>query len=246
MAFDEQEYKSILKKFSEYIVPFDSNINSSRKPQKKVYLRHDIEADLEMALYLAKLNNRYGAVGSFMVQVCSEFYNVNTAKNLNILKNISDLGQEIGLHYYSEYRESKNFAFQDFAFQSEILNCALTQNKLQKFKVFSYHRPTPIQLEVSSIRQIPDGYIDCYSPEYFTYSSSLTDITIKYMSDSDHEWRYGHPLDFEFGIYDTAQILMHPEEWRAKDTSQVYDKILEAQTKNLKEALNKEYKKYNL
>lgn len=246
MAFDEQEYKSILKKFSEYIIPFGPNINSSRNTQKKVYLRHDIEADLEMALYLAKLNNRYGVVGSFMVQVCSEFYNVNTAKNLNILKNISDFGQELGLHYYSEYRESENFAFQDFAFQSEILNSALIQNKLHKFKVFSYHRPTPIQLEMSSIRRTPDGYIDCYSPDYFTYSSSLTDITIKYMSDSDHEWRYGHPLDFEFGIFHTAQILMHPEEWRAKDASQVYDKILEAQTINLKEALNKEYKKFNL
>jgi len=246
MAFNEQEYRSILNKFSEYIVPFCANINSSRNIQKKVYLRHDIEADLDMALFLAKLNNRYGVIGSFMVQICSEFYNVNTAKNLNILKDISELGQEIGLHYYSDYRESENFAFQDFAFQSQLLNLALFQKKIQKFKVFSYHRPTPKQLEMSSKRQTPDGYIDCYSPEYFTFSSSLSDITVKYMSDSDHEWRYGHPLEFEFGKYDTVQILMHPEEWRANDASQVYDKILEAQTKNLKQALNKEYKKCNL
>ena len=181
-----------------------------------------------------------------MIQVCSEFYNINTSKNLNIIKNIFELEQEIGLHYYSEFRENTNFAFQDFDYQVQLLNLALMQKHIPKVKSFSYHRPTIFQLEASKQKKAPLGFIDCYAPEYFTFSSSLHDITVKYMSDSDHEWRYGHPLDFEFCKFNSVQILMHPEEWRATHASDVYDKILETQTKNLIKALNKEYKKCNL
>ena len=83
-----------------------------------------------------------------------------------------------------------------------LLNLALACKGIPNIKSFSYHRPTIIQLEVSKQKKIPYGFIDCYAPEYFTLSDNLAEVTVKYMSDSDHEWRYGHPLKFDISDFE--------------------------------------------
>ena len=53
MQFIEKEYLDILEKFKDIFVNFE-NLDSQIK--KKAFLRHDVEADLDKAVYLASLN----------------------------------------------------------------------------------------------------------------------------------------------------------------------------------------------
>ena len=242
MQFTELEYLNILEKFRAIIVNFDDVM--SQKP-KKAYLRHDIEVDLEKAVYLASLNHSKSVTGTFTIQVVSDFYNIHSSRNLNLIKKISNYGQQIGLHYYSEFRDDKDFNFQDFNEQHTLLNAALKKLEIEPFKVFSYHRPTAIQLEASRDLLAPKGFIDCYSPKYFEYTANPTKAKIKYMSDSDHEWRYGHPLEENLNEFSTFQILMHPEEWPIPSADGVYDSILDAAIERTKCTLEIEYRKYS-
>ena len=241
MDFSETEYLNILEKFKSFIINFDEDSNNSIK----VYLRHDIEVDLEKAVYLASLNNTKNVTGTFTIQVVSDFYNIHTSRNLNLIKKIFNYKQKIGLHYYSEFRDDKDFNFQDFKEQEQLLNSALNKLEIEPFNVFSYHRPTSIQLEASKDMLAPKGFIDCYSPKFFEYTKDPTKAKIKYMSDSDHEWRYGHPLKENLDEFNTLQILMHPEEWPIPSAEEVYKSILDAAMERTKSSLQIEYRKYS-
>ena len=241
MSFTEHEYLKILNRYQPYFSDFES---PSEEPKIRAYLRHDVEADLEKAEYLSRLNRKSGVVGYFMVQVVSEFYNIFSFENRERLRRISGNGQKIGLHYYSQWREKDPFQFEDFDFQANVLNRLLAEIDLPSFKAFSYHRPTRSQLKSSRSLASPDGYIDCYSPEYFTFTETPELAAVKYMSDSDHEWRYGHPLDIELSLHDTYQILMHPEEWPIESTDDVYKGIVDASIDKCRAALKIEYRKY--
>ena len=65
------------------------------------------------------------------------------------------------------------------------------------------------------------------------------------MSDSDHEWRYGHPLKENLDEFDTFQILMHPEEWPILSAEEVYKSILDKAMERTKSSLQIEYRKYS-
>jgi len=41
-------------------------------------------------------------------------------------------------------------------------------------------------------------------------------LDIKYVSDSNHEWKYGHPLEIIKKDYPKLQILFHPFSWSVK------------------------------
>ena len=34
-----------------------------------------------------------------------------------------------------------------------------------------------------------------------------------YLADSNHEWKYGYPLDFDFSKINKLQLLTHPFSW---------------------------------
>ena len=242
MQFIEKEYLDILEKFKDIFVNFE-NLDSQIK--KKAFLRLDVEADLDKAVYLASLNQSKNVCGTFTIQVVSNLYNIHSIKNLRLIKKIHKFKQKIGLHYYSKFRDSKNFNFQDFKKQQILLDTALKELNIEPFKVFSYHRPTSIQLEASRAKRAPKGYIDCYSPRFFEYTDSPTKAKIKYMSDSDHEWKYGHPLNEDLKNFDTYQILMHPEEWPILDRNKVYSSILNSSIDKIKDTLETEYKYYS-
>ena len=34
-----------------------------------------------------------------------------------------------------------------------------------------------------------------------------------YLADSNHQWKYGYPLDFDFSKINKLQLLTHPYSW---------------------------------
>ena len=38
-------------------------------------------------------------------------------------------------------------------------------------------------------------------------------LRVLYLADSNHQWKYGHPLDFDFSKIKKLQLLTHPYSW---------------------------------
>jgi hypothetical protein len=76
---------------------------------------------------------------------------------------------------------------------------------------FAFHRPKKEYLK--EYFQL-DGKINCYDRKYFQYFDEKPDeLDVLYLADSNHEWKYGYPLDFDFSKVDKLQLLTHPYSW---------------------------------
>ena len=58
-------------------------------------LKHDVETDVSKALSMAKIESKYGHCGSYYVQA----YLMNEQKNIDMLKEMQNMGHEISYHY---------------------------------------------------------------------------------------------------------------------------------------------------
>ena len=76
---------------------------------------------------------------------------------------------------------------------------------------FAFHRPKKEYLK--EYFQL-DGKINCYDKKFFHYFDEKPDnINVLYLADSNHEWKYGYPLDYDFSKIDKLQLLTHPYSW---------------------------------
>ena len=59
--------------------------------------------------------------------------------------------------------------------------------------------------------------INCYGKKYFHYfKGDKPDLDVTYLADSNHQWKYGHPFDFDFSKIKKLQLLTHPYSWTEK------------------------------
>ena len=63
--------------------------------EKYLVLKHDVETNVQNALNMAIIENKYGHKGSYYVQA----YLLKDAKNIEMLKKIQTLGHEVSYHY---------------------------------------------------------------------------------------------------------------------------------------------------
>lgn len=94
-----------------------------------IVLKHDVETDVEKAYRLAKIEHKYGHSGSYYVQA----YLLKSTSNVEMLKEIRDLGHEVSYHYdvmdsckgdldkaISEFEANKK-VFEDCVFEIKTL-----------------------------------------------------------------------------------------------------------------------------
>lgn len=68
-------------------------------------LRHDIDVSLESALKMAEIEHDTGVRSTYFVLLSSNHYNSFEGRNARMIRQISEFGHEIGLHYdVSQYR----------------------------------------------------------------------------------------------------------------------------------------------
>ena len=72
-----------------------------------VILRHDIDTSLEKAVELAKLEAQQGVRSTYFVLLSSGFYNVMSKGTREKIKEIQNMGHDIGLHF-DELNYDKN------------------------------------------------------------------------------------------------------------------------------------------
>lgn len=210
MEFTYNKYKFLLEllKHKKYEFASYSNYKAISKP---VILRHDIDNSLFKALEIAKIENEFHVKSTYFVLLSTDFYNVFSKSCNAIIKEIINLGHDIGLHF-DEQRyiiNSENELECYVEYEKNILEGVLERS----VEAVSMHRPSKWILENNiQFRSL----INTYGAEFF--------ITFKYLSDSRMQWREDVIGIINSERYDKLHILTHPF-WYAHDNGNIKSRI---------------------
>ncbi|AVQ22383.1 hypothetical protein LDK18_08475 [Fusobacterium nucleatum subsp. nucleatum ATCC 23726] len=195
MEFTYEAYKNMilnLKNNKYKIVGYNNDFEG-----KTVILRHDVDFSLEKALDIAKLENQLEVFSTFFILLSTDFYNINSIKSLEILKNIIRLGGKIGLHFDEKKYliDEKNDYIKYISYELEIISTILEF----PIDIVSMHRPSQNFLEMNL--EIPN-VTNSYQKKFFT--------EFKYVSDSRMHWRENIEEIISSKKYQNLHILTHP------------------------------------
>lgn len=233
--FSYNEYSLILKLIKPRLSLFKLSM-----PQDFVLMRHDVEFDISRAYEIAKIESEYGARSTFFFQVLSSAYNPFSTVNKNIIREIKDLGHDVGLHFYVTHIKDGyiNQLHEQLNTQKTLFEEGLNMD----CNSFSYHRPPKWVLDNRNDEIC--GMINAYGRSFFEFSPNPKEII--YLADSQHKWTYGHPIDHLSSA--KIQILTHPDEWTLNgdnDNKEYFSNIIKDHTKNFIETLDNETKHFN-
>ena len=195
--FTLKSYTNLMQYLSQIykIVPFSE---VRRKEIPYLILRHDIDVSLPAALKMAELEADLGIKSTYFVLFSSNFYNVLEGKNVEILKQISKLGHEVGLHYDpSQYRSYNQIPKKTLKIEIQLLEHLLDR------KVCSIARHGPWDRDpFASIKE----HINANHPRL------RRDV---FIHDSCRAWT---PLQDLLKLLNNpprrVQLLTHPENWQ--------------------------------
>lgn len=202
--FSEHAYAQLLLGFKAADYRFESFDDLAVPERCVVILRHDVDVDLDSALVIAKLERSLGVESTFFFLMTSDLYNVQGAHGRRTVRQISELGHSIGLHFDPTIYGNSNDG--ELAEQLEVEREALARLCGSSVDVFSLHKPGP---SVEALRGSLPGMTNAYDPRFFE--------DIGYVSDSMGWWRYGHPFSQAFFKQGTmGQVVTHPVWWTSR------------------------------
>jgi len=203
--FSYNEYKNIIRLVNSHLPILDFS-DITETTDKFCVLRHDIEFSVDRAYELAKIEKGLGVVSTYTVQVRNNTYNALSEKNIDLIRKIKDLGHHIGLHQNPPFMSPKEL-------EKYVSNDINTLEKYYGFSIdrFAFHRPKREYLK--SYFELPNK-INCYDRKFFHFfDKKPEELRVLYLADSNHEWKYGYPLEFDFKKVHKLQLLTHPFSW---------------------------------
>ena len=208
--FSFNDYKEIIRiiKSTDRYMDYHKALTSD----KFILMRHDVEYSVERAYELAKVESSMDFTSTFFFQWTNNSYNILSRKNKDLIKDMHERGHTIGLHFALNGMTDMEQIRKQIAKEMEILN------SMFEFKIdtFSIHRPSKDVLR-ENIKLL--GIINAYQDEFFTFAENVTEktpVSVKYLSDANHIWRYGYPDEKNILENDKVQILTHPFAWCKK------------------------------
>ncbi|HKU85065.1 MAG TPA: hypothetical protein VJV77_01890 [Casimicrobiaceae bacterium] len=175
------------------IVPFRAFEPPGDRPV--LLLRHDLDGPLGGAEAIAELESEAGVSATFFVQTAGDFYNLLSAAGRTLLRRLTELGHEVGLHY-----EAKRYLTEGDA---ALANDLRLLEDLCGQPVQSASQHVPIDDDAIAIERYVDN--DAYAPRF-------TQPPMRYLSDSLMAWREATPHDL-LDCRASFQLLTHPETW---------------------------------
>jgi len=198
--FTHSNYKELLLlASSHYSFHFFDEIYIKRS----ILLRHDLEFSVPIALKMAHIEAELGIKSTYFVQLHSEFYNTLEKETINALKEVIQLGHQIGLHFDSHFWniESEDQLEKYILIDKKILEQYLGLG----LKVFSFHNNTEFTL--SCRKESYGSLLNVYS-DYFRNNYG-------YNADSLGYWRFERLEDrLREAKEDSLQILIHDGMWQ--------------------------------
>ena len=240
-SFSYLEYQKIVSYISENLPIIDYG-EVDDKTESFAIIRHDVEFIIERAYELALFEcEMLGIKSTYFFQMRNNCYNIFSDKNIDLVHKIKSLGHKIGFHAHMDAFGSSLYHKLD----NYIINEINTLEKATGFPIdrFSFHRPKKQYLQ-SNLKI--HGIINAYEDKYFTLSDDLLNLDVTYLSDSNHQWKYGYPLDINFNKVRKLQLLIHPFSWTksGNDNYNNYVSLLDEKIKEIKSSMNLEIKNY--
>jgi hypothetical protein len=241
--FNYAEYRNIITLVKENLPIMDfSEVNN--KVNTFCVLRHDIEFSIDRALQMARIEHEDLNVHStYTVQLRNNTYNALSQKNIEAIQEIESMGHYIGLHQNPPIMKDDELV--DY-----IMKDIDTLEHYYGFEVdrFAFHRcgsnPTLLEKYV----EVPNK-INCYGEKFFHYFSGdkPQELRVHYLADSNHEWKYGHPLHVNYrNMPRKMQLLTHPYSWSDNGYNNIsnFTKLIQERNKELLDSMNSETKTF--
>lgn len=161
-----------------------------------IILRHDVDFDIDKAYKLAQIEAELDIRSTFFVMLTSYTYNPLTKINSDKIREMAEIGFEIGLHFdpmvYGEHKDSK---LQDMVCNEASM---LSQVSGKPVRSVSLHNPS-----VYGKYPMFSGFLNAYDSRIFSDET--------YMSDSCMNFRGKDPYEFiKKAENSPIQILLHP------------------------------------
>lgn len=168
------------------------------KGSPRVFIRHDVDHSLRLATQMARIEARRGVCATYFIQLHSDLYPAASPAGAAMVRELVDLGHEVGLHYdtgyYSSAERDLNAAFEaDLALLSRLAGTP----------VVSAAKHNPIDTPASR---------DLAARVKFNPYSSAFRKGLKYISDSSMKWREGCACE-HLARGTELQVLLHPLWW---------------------------------
>ena len=197
-------YRELLGRLVKDGWSFAGFLDESPADGRAIYLRHDVDYSLELAVELAELNHELGVGGTFFIQVRAQLYNVFAQHETARIRRLRSLGQRIALHYVGGGKSDVGVAgvLADFELLKRV------EPKLDP--VFSWHNPTQAFFEDPEL-QVP-GLVNVYGERFFQ--------DMPYFSDSVHRVSVDELVSAVVNEKSSEfQLLLHPVNWIAGGAS---------------------------
>ena len=96
--------------------------------------------------------------------------------------------------------------------------------------------------------EVPEK-INCYAEDFFHYFSGdkPEELRVHYLADSNHQWKYGHPLHIDYyDLPQKMQLLTHPYSWSEEgyDNISNYTKLIRERNAELLTSMDSETKTF--
>jgi hypothetical protein len=202
-TYSKESYRSLLLLALDHGYKLIDFLDERGKYERCIYLRHDVDMSLDLAVELAKINASVGVRGTFFVLLRSNVYNLLSHSSLERIDALRALNQHIGLHYALPPKLPEDDEQLGDLIRADF---EVVQRHIPDLQaVFSWHNPTPEALDRGLHWQVR-GLINTYSASYFKdipyYSDSLMRNSVEkfqaLISSDNHQ---------------TLQLLFHPVYW---------------------------------
>ncbi|MDE6883876.1 MAG: hypothetical protein K2P48_12230 [Lachnospiraceae bacterium] len=210
--------------------------------ERFVIMRHDVEYSVDRAYQMAKVEQSMDFTSTYFFQWTNNSYNILSRRNMDMIKDMHERGQHIGLHFalngMTDMQQVRRRIKMEVDILSEMFGFEITE--------FSVHRPSKDILR-ENIKL--EGVLNAYQDDFFTFADKITvdtNLKVKYMSDANHIWRYGYPDEKNITSYDKVQILTHPFAWSRKGCNNFenYRMLLQEKYVELVESVDHECKDF--
>jgi hypothetical protein len=206
-GFSFADYSRVLRAFladGYAVTGFQDYLDNPRA--RHLVLRHDIDNDIQQARRVARLDAEAGCSSAFFLRVHARGYNLLSLSSLEAIREMTDLGHEVGLHLEGGIGDIVGGSMDEWADRQRAVFEAATGRELTGFSV---HEPA----RMGGIEYADTLLARWAAPvRYHAYESKFTTPTMKYLSDSSGNWREGH-FGHWVGKAPLIQVLTHPFWW---------------------------------